>query len=134
MKKTILVTGCNRGIGFCLIQKLIKDVNNIVIGTTRSNTSALSDLKEANHDRLHIIEMDVGIEKSITDAFLKISNLCTSLDVLINNAGYAPDKTKKGENVSRSDMMDAFEINTLGPLLVIQQSLPLLRNGLMKKI
>ncbi|CAF1002692.1 unnamed protein product [Adineta steineri] len=134
MKKTILVTGCNRGIGFCLIQKLIKDVNNIVIGTTRSTTSALSDLKEANHDRLHIIEMDVGIEKSITDAFLKISNICICLDVVINNAGYAPDKTKKGENVSRSDMMNAFEINTLGPLLVIQQSLPLLRNGLMKKI
>jgi NAD(P)-dependent dehydrogenase (short-subunit alcohol dehydrogenase family) len=134
MIKTILITGCNRGIGLCLTQKLLKDTDNIVIGTARSETKTLLDLKDAHHGRLHIIEMDVGIEKSVKDAFIQISNICTGLDVIINNAGYAPDKTKKAENVSRSNMMDAFEINALGPLLVIQQSLPLLRKGEMKKI
>jgi NAD(P)-dependent dehydrogenase (short-subunit alcohol dehydrogenase family) len=134
MAKTILITGCNRGIGLSLTQKLLKDTDNIVIGTTRSDTKTVLDLKEAHHDRLYIIQMDVAIEKSAKDAFTEISNICTGLDVIINNAGYAPDKTKKAENVPRSDMMDAFEINALGPLLVIQQSLPLLRKGEMKKI
>jgi NAD(P)-dependent dehydrogenase (short-subunit alcohol dehydrogenase family) len=134
MVKTILITGCNRGIGLCLTQKLLKDNNNIIIGTTRSDTEALLDLKNAHHDRLHIIQMDIGIEKSVNDACTQISNICTDLDVIINNAGYAPDKMKKAENVPRSDMMDAFEINTLGPLSIIQQLLPLLRKGEMKKI
>jgi NAD(P)-dependent dehydrogenase (short-subunit alcohol dehydrogenase family) len=134
MMKTILITGCNRGIGFCLTQKLLTDTDNTVIGTTRSANQALLDLKEAHPDRLHIIRMDIGIEKSVKDAFKQISNISTGLDAIINNAGYAPDKTKKAENVSRSDMMDAFGINALGPLLVIQQSLSLLRKGTMKKV
>jgi NAD(P)-dependent dehydrogenase (short-subunit alcohol dehydrogenase family) len=134
MMKTILITGCNRGIGFCLTQKLLKDENNVVIGTTRSDTNELTDLKAVHHDRLHIIQMDVGIEKSVKEAFTQISNICTSLDVIINNAGYAPDKMKKAEHVPRSDMIDAFETNTLGPLTIIQQSLSLLRKGEMKKI
>jgi len=78
--------------------------------------------------------MNVGIERSVKDAFTQISNICTGLDVIINNAKYAFDKTKKAENVSRFDMMVAFEINALDPLLVIQQWLPLLRKGEMKKI
>jgi NAD(P)-dependent dehydrogenase (short-subunit alcohol dehydrogenase family) len=134
MVKTILITGCNRGIGFCLTQKLLTNTDNIVIGTTRSDTKTLLDLKETHRGRLHIIQMDVGVEQSIKDALTQISNICTGLDVLINNAGYASDKTKKAENVPRSDMIDAFEINALGPLLVIQQSLPLLQKGEMKKI
>ncbi|CAF1347991.1 unnamed protein product [Didymodactylos carnosus] len=134
MLKTILITGCNRGIGLCLTQKLLEDTDNVVIGTTRSDTKTLLALKDAHRDRLHIIQMDVKIEKSVKDAFTQISSICTGLDAIINNAGYAPDKTKKAENVTRSDMMDAFEINALGPLLVIQQSLPLLRKGVMKKI
>ncbi len=32
--------GCNRGIGFYLTQKLLKDINNIVIGTTRLDTKS----------------------------------------------------------------------------------------------
>lgn len=117
MVKTILITGCNRGIGFCLTKKLLTSTDNIIIGTSRTDTKALLDLTETYRDRLYVIQLDVGIEQSMKDAFTQISNICTSLDVLINNAGYAPDKTKRAENVSRSDMIDAFEINTLGPLL-----------------
>ena len=132
IKKNIVVTGGNKGIGFGLVKKLSKDHN--VIFTVRSEdkgNETLNLLKEFNHFSKFVV-MDVVSLKSVDGAFFKIKYLFKNIDLLINNAGILIPGLKyniPAVETDEEDILRTFNTNTLGVLRVTRSSAPLLSNG-----
>jgi NAD(P)-dependent dehydrogenase (short-subunit alcohol dehydrogenase family) len=83
--KTAVITGINSGIGFALAQKLLNEHYH-VIGTTRSGK-----LSNLSHSNLNVISLEATDTNSIQQATRQIISLSNGIDLLINNAGTAPD-------------------------------------------
>lgn len=83
--KTAVVTGISSGIGLALTKKLLNENYN-VIGTTRSGK-----LEDFSHPNLKIISLEATSQKSRDNAISEILAITTDVDLLVNNAGIAPD-------------------------------------------
>jgi len=113
---TILITGCNRGIGLQLATQL-NDRGDTVIGVCRTPSDELSRL-----DIRIIAGIDVSDGESITSLKAELGD--EPIDVLINNAGiFIGDEFGA---LDYTDMLAQFNVNTLGPLRVTEA----LRNNL----
>ena len=122
MKKTALITGGSRGIGFGAAKKLGEDGFNVCIMDINSRESCADDLKslsEASIPFLYFrgdITSSVDREGFITESVKKFRGI----HVLVNNAGVAP--------AIRSDLLDMNEesfdrvvgINTKGTMFMSQ--------------
>ena len=92
MKKTAIVTGGSRGIGFAISLRLAKDGFNIALAGTRPESDCnknLDTLSAITNDYLYIQANVASTEdrKKIIDETLSRFG---QLDVLVNNAGVAP--------------------------------------------
>ncbi|WP_343695421.1 SDR family NAD(P)-dependent oxidoreductase [Flavobacterium sp.] len=83
--KTAVVTGISSGIGLALTKKLLNENYN-VIGTTRSGK-----LEDFSHPNLKVIPLEATSQESRDNAISEILAITTDVDLLVNNAGIAPD-------------------------------------------
>ena len=79
--KTVLVTGANRGIGFALVNSLLKKGVAKVYAGARDTTK----LPDFDDDRVEALELDITRAEQV-DAAAKTA---ADVDLLINNAGVA---------------------------------------------
>ena len=107
---TVLITGCNRGIGLQLATQLGAR-GDTVIGVCRSPSSELSALE----CRL-ITGIDVSDDASIKNLKSELGE--ETLDVLINNAGILLDDDFG--SLDYDQMMLQYSVNSLGPLRVTE--------------
>jgi len=116
---TIVVTGCNRGIGLQLCKQL-SERGDDVIAVCRTESSELSELK---------VRVISGIDVSRGDAMprLKAAIGDQRIDVLLNNAGILR-RDKLGE-LNYDEMTEQFQVNSLGPLRVTEALLDNLAEG-----
>jgi len=107
---TTLITGCNRGIGLQLASQL-SERGDSVIGVCRSPSDELSALGT---------QLITGIDVADGDSVAKLKRQLgdTRLDVLINNAGILIDDEFGAINYD--DMLKQYQVNTLGPLRVVE--------------
>lgn len=84
MKKTILITGSNSGIGK-ITAEYFAEKDWQVIATMRNVKKAGS---LANHSNISIYSLDVTDTKSIETAKASILNDFEKIDVIVNNAGF----------------------------------------------
>lgn len=125
--KIALVTGGNRGIGLAIARGLLAEGCQVII-TARSWDSAkqaAADLSE----RVIPVALDVGSDRSITAAVETVSQAVDRLDVLINNAGVYPDGEMNMLTAPRELFDATLNINTLGPIRMVQAFLPLLERA-----
>jgi NAD(P)-dependent dehydrogenase (short-subunit alcohol dehydrogenase family) len=116
---TILVTGCNRGIGLQLVTQL-HERGDTVIGVCRQASDELAGLG------IRIIDgIDVANGASVAE--LKATLDGEPIDVLINNAGILRRDTF-GE-LDYGEMLLQYEVNALGPLRVTEALANNLREG-----
>ncbi len=116
---TILVTGCNRGIGLELARQF-HDRGDEVIGVCRH---ASDELRAAG---IRIIEgIDVSDGKSI--ARLRDALDDTPIDILVNNAGIL--RRDSFGSIDYDTMLEQYAVNTLGPLRVTEALSGNLREG-----
>ena len=116
---TVVITGANRGIGLELATQL-KASGERVIALCRTTSSKLNALE---------IEVIEGVDVRQPDqALIGLRSLGVSrVDLLINNAGILKNETLGA--IDYEQMIEQFEINTLGPLRVTETLLPLLIRG-----
>ena len=148
---TVLVVGATRGIGLEFVQSIIRRGATVVATyrkdeDTSSLTSPLRQLKDENPSSVYLLKMDVGDENSIRNAALELKSKMEQeedgvnfkgLTHIIHSAGiYLPgtsfDGTARGPRkatppVTKEAMMKTFEINSVAPMLVAQNFVPLMR-------
>ena len=92
MKKTAIITGGSRGIGFAITLRLAQDGFNVALAGTREENACrenLDMLTKANASWLYIqadVSTPEGRQKIIEETVSRYSRI----DLLVNNAGVAP--------------------------------------------
>ncbi|KAK7303625.1 hypothetical protein RJT34_14535 [Clitoria ternatea] len=132
-----LVQGASRGIGLEFVKQLLEsDDKGHVIATCRNpgTSTGLIHLKDKFADRLRILPLDLTFESSIEASALSIKETYGHLNLLINASGILsipellhPETTLN--KVQKSSLMLAYEVNAVGPILVIKHMWPLLKVG-----
>ncbi len=134
MTTVAVVTGAARGIGLeCCRQLLARGFT--VVGCPRvEGSEALAQLVQEHPGRMFEISMDVGDDARVSRAAAQIEQVVDHLDLLINNAGIYPKDDGGLERLELQKLVDAFDVNALGPLRVTRAMLPLLRKGSGKRV
>lgn len=114
MKKNILITGANRGIGLETARQLISKGHRVIL-TARDEQSGLDSAAEIGAE---FIQLDVSDEASITEAAEVFTQRHSQLDVLINNAGIYIDRNISILEVDQEKFNKTILTNTWGPVLV----------------
>jgi NAD(P)-dependent dehydrogenase (short-subunit alcohol dehydrogenase family) len=131
--RVCLVTGANRGLGKETALGLARQGANVVLlGRDASRlVRASDDIKEAsgNPDVSHVV-VDLGSLKSVRAAAAEIARRFPVIQVLVNNAGV----NLKRRLVSPDGYEMTFAVNHLGPFLLTNLLLPLLRAGAPSRI
>ncbi|XP_053948115.1 C-factor [Anastrepha obliqua] len=130
---SILITGCNRGIGLGLVKALVKSSNppQYIFATCRNLQKAteLMDLASGNPS-IHVMEIDLNNFDSYTNLIRSISDIVKEkgLNVLFNNAGFAPKSTRI-TTIKLEDLMLSLQTNTVAPIMLTKACLPLLKQA-----
>ncbi len=127
--KRIFLTGANRGLGLEFARQLVAR-GDWVFATCRrpEEATALQSLQQQYPERLQIAPLDISDDGSIHQAAETVRRHTQALDVLLNNAGVLYRDEQLG-NLQREPLLHAFSVNAVGPLLLTQALLPLLRQG-----
>ncbi|XP_026574846.1 uncharacterized protein LOC113448389 isoform X2 [Pseudonaja textilis] len=135
--QSILVTGSNRGLGLELVKQLAKKSNppKWIFATCRDSAgSGAQDLKNlvAEHPQIVIITLDTNDPCSVKAAAAKVTEHLkgAGLNLLVNNAGIL--KLSTVETETPENMSDVYKTNVIGPMIVSQAFLPLLRRASQK--
>jgi len=128
MKKTALVTGSNKGIGFAIVRGLARTGMSVWMGARDRSRGeeAVAILRQEGLD-VRLLELDVADEASVQNAAAVLAHELGSLDVLVNNAGILSDTITPPSQVSIKDMKAVYEVNLFGPVRVTQAFLSLLK-------
>jgi len=118
MSKVVFITGASSGIGKAIGEFLVEKKYQ-VYGTSR-NPDRVKDSK------FPLVKMDVNDLDSIRKAISEVINKTEKLDVLINNAGVGI--TGPIEETPETEIKNAFNTNLFGPINVIKEVLPQMRN------
>ncbi|MDR1831675.1 MAG: 3-ketoacyl-ACP reductase [Fusobacteriaceae bacterium] len=122
LKKTAIVTGATRGIGFAIAKTLGAEGYNLVLSGTRDadeNEEALKAIAETGAEYLYV-RSDVGKSEDRKILVREALERFGEIHALVNNAGVAP--------LERADLLDMSEesfdrvvgINTKGNLFLTQ--------------
>jgi NAD(P)-dependent dehydrogenase (short-subunit alcohol dehydrogenase family) len=135
MIKTAFITGADKGLGLSLVQRFLKEGIHVFAGQY-DTSSNLSGLAKSFHPSCTLIPLDVTQMDSVAQAASHVAKLTSSLDVVINNAGVMLERrTPLHElDLTHLPLVETMQVNTFGPLRVVQQFLPLLEKGERKLI
>lgn len=112
--RVCLVTGASRGIGKCLVKKLLE--NGYIVCATSSNVNKLSLLKEEVSDyerNLHLFTADLSKPLEVKALCEAVNEEVGDIDVLVNNAGVL--HLESLENSSDELLRKSFEVNFFAP-------------------
>lgn len=122
MKKTAIVTGGSRGIGFGIVRQLAKDGFSVAIMAVNPMSHSQENYDELARNQIdfHFVQGTVAEQADRERCIAEILDHYGRIDVLVNNAGVAP--------LVRADLLDMTEesfdrlitINTKGTLFMSQ--------------
>eukprot|EP00826_Nyctotherus_ovalis_P018624 TRINITY_DN15599_c0_g1_i18.p1 TRINITY_DN15599_c0_g1~~TRINITY_DN15599_c0_g1_i18.p1 ORF type:complete len:179 (+),score=65.85 TRINITY_DN15599_c0_g1_i18:88-624(+) len=127
--KLILITGCNKGVGYGILKNLASRTDNhSFIMAVRSAERGKKTLEEIEKEvpklteRTAIHELDLASTESI-DKFVKwLKDSGKKVDCLINNAGMA----YKGDTFNEEVVRVTFQTNFYGTIDFTEKMLPLI--------
>lgn len=128
-KKTILISGANRGLGWETARVLVYRGWNAFLGTRDSTLHGQTVEEFAAHGSASWIHLDVSRTESILSAVSWLGQQTEKLDCLINNAGIYPDAGWTITTIPRQQMERTFNTNTFGALEMTQACLHLLKRA-----
>ena len=119
-----LITGANKGLGFEAARRLIALGHTVYMGARDPKKGKAAAKKLGGH----FVRIDVTDDASVTAAAEWLREQPGGLDVLINNAGIAGERTAVPD-VTVEEVRDVYETNVFGIVRVTHAMLPLLRSS-----
>jgi NAD(P)-dependent dehydrogenase (short-subunit alcohol dehydrogenase family) len=129
-KRLALVTGGNRGIGYAIGRSLAQRGITVILGVRDSNKGAAACSRlQAEVLDVNFELLDVTDESSLQTAVKHIQAQFDRLDILVNNAGILIDSSENALDVSRSTIEKTLQTNVVGPLMLCQNCITLMKAG-----
>lgn len=128
--KNVVVTGADRGLGLSLCKVFLQEGYRVFAGRYMPEWPELDRLIEEFPQELHIMPLDVSSGESVVSAARFVGNITGCVDILINNAGISGMQGSLREGYDYSRMLQVFDVNTLGPIRMVEAFLPLMKEGM----
>ncbi|MDR1569493.1 MAG: SDR family NAD(P)-dependent oxidoreductase [Oscillospiraceae bacterium] len=137
MKKTVVVTGADRGLGYEIARQCAKRGDVVFAGKYRTKWPLLAELAQTYPENVHIIPLDVRYDKSVASAAAYILEHTDKIDILFNVAGVWLSHGSGSILDNKYDydkMAEEFNVNALGMLRVTQALIVAVLKGFDKLI
>lgn len=120
MKKKVLITGANSGIGLHLALSLLE--NNYHVAVLDVEINEISKWKEKYEIGLLIYRCDITSQEMVTETVKEILNIWDKIDIVVNNAC----KAFFGPFMETEmiEIESVFRVNVMGMLHIIKAVLP----------
>lgn len=133
----IILTGASGGVGKGIINILQKLPVKLLITSKREEKleAFIQEIENGKNEKLQILSvpLDLADTSNINMLVQKANGFFGSkLDVLINNAGVGYHC--QIENIQQEELIETFNINTLSPILLTSQLLPMLKKSSNPKV
>ena len=125
---TVVITGADRGIGYCLTEEYLKAGHKVYAGQYMSDWPWLAELRDRWPDRLTLLPLDVSAKESVEAACALVASREESIDQLVNVAGIL------GNGPFGETLRPVLMTNTIGPLIMTEVFLPLLEKSAGKRL
>ncbi len=128
--KIALVTGGNRGIGLGIVEGLLRDGFQVIMGSRslefgRLAISYLEDLAE----HVDLMQLDVTDPVNVRKATKYITKNYDHIDVLVNNAGIIGNDKDKIKGGKIKEVQIIMNTNFYGPMRMIASLMPLMEKS-----
>ncbi|MED2974579.1 SDR family NAD(P)-dependent oxidoreductase [Fictibacillus sp. B-59209] len=133
MTKFAFVTGSNKGIGYELVRQLAEKGYHVFLGA-RNEELAQQAVRSLGFSNVSFVQVDISDIQSVQHAKNNILEMSDHLDLLINNAGIAPDFNILPSELKVETLRSAFDVNFFGTFQMIQAFLPLVKKSQRGKI
>lgn len=119
----IVVTGCSRGIGKEIVNRLL-EIDHTIDNIIAISRSPIKINKTSKKTKLHLLNIDLTDFKNFPPAIVKYfkQNNINKIDVLINNAGAIVNKPF--QKITVADIDKVCDINFKAPFILTQTLLP----------
>lgn len=128
MKKTVLITGANRGIGLAASKKFLQEGYHVILGI-RDLEKGKQTVNELNSDEVSLVQLDVGKKESVLAAMNEIKSKFDKLDVLINNAAINYDTWHNALDCDMKEIMETIQVNLIGAWGMVHAMVSLLEKS-----
>ena len=123
MKRTVLVTGGNRGIGLAAARQLADKGYAVLLGSRdpKDGEEAAETLRRRGSD-VSTVRIDLSDAATLAAAVGEIEAAGRSIDVLINNAGVLHEKPLL--ELTDAEIADSIAVHLTGPLRLLRSLAP----------
>jgi NAD(P)-dependent dehydrogenase (short-subunit alcohol dehydrogenase family) len=130
MRKTVLITGATRGLGFCFARRYLEAGALVFAGVRELSAPGILQLQQDYGDNIIPVVLEVTDTSSVGLAVHVIGTYTDHIDILINNAAIHNDTSfELLESADIDDCLRVYDVNSLGPLRVVKALLPMIRNS-----
>ena len=135
-ERIAFVTGADRGLGVALCAGLLQKGWRVFAGRYLPDWPELDKLGERFPGLLTAVPLDVASIDSVYAAAQQVSTRVNQVDVLINNAGVTSPYERNLISTSQNyaEMHRLFDVNSLGPLRMVEGFLPLFTQSSLKRL
>ncbi len=123
MKRTALVTGANRGIGFAIARQLAESGNSVLLGSRdlRAGEDAAQSLRSEGLD-IQSVHMDLTDPAAVDAALGGIEKSGVRIDILVNNGGVLHEKPIL--ELTEAEIGESIAVHLSSPLRLIRALAP----------
>jgi len=123
MKRTVLVTGANRGIGLAIARQLGELGNSVFLGSRdlKAGKDAAKSLRRLGLD-VAPVHMDLTVATTIDAAINDINKSGRQVDTLVNNAGVLHEKPLL--ELTDAEIGDSIAVHLTGPVRLSRSLVP----------
>ncbi|RLC44619.1 MAG: hypothetical protein DRH57_09000 [Candidatus Cloacimonadota bacterium] len=126
--KTIVITGASSGLGEELTRRFAAEGNQ-VCALARS-VDKLETLKNEYPENIHVFQTDISSDDDVEKSFKAIEKQFTSIDLLVNNAGFVGGGEVDKVDWSKEDWESSakvLDINLKGTMYCCFAAIPLMK-------
>lgn len=136
MAGVAFVTGADRGLGLAITAQLLENGWRVIAGQYLPGWPDLAELAGRYPEHLALVPLDVSSRASVRAAAKSAGGLTDRIDLLISNAGVNSRTSPRTihEEQDYDEMRRLYEVNALGGLRVVEELLPLLERGELKRL